>query len=296
MAVITRLPCQRPRHTALTAAALPWPFTRARAFEPSLRGSAVPIAGLEREIVVEIAASRQHWDAALRLVQQNYEAHGYAAPGSGTYRFTAHHALPKTAVLIARENDRILATMSLYLDSAALRLPSDAIFGAELDQLRRGGRRLSEGGNLADDGLRQREFLPVFVALSRLAWQYGISQGVDTVVITAQPKHGVFYRRAMGYLPLGAPRTYSFVEGAMAQAYWLDVPHLKSAAPAMHQRLLGTPLPAETLVPRPMPVELVRYFGNRSSLRNARQAERTLESAEPRGASRRWQAFAAACS
>ncbi|MBL8798292.1 MAG: hypothetical protein JNM56_30640, partial [Planctomycetia bacterium] len=252
MAVITRLPCQRPRHTAMTAAALPWPFSGARAFQPARHGSAVPVRGLAREIVVEIAGCRHHWDAAFRLVQQNYEAHGYAMPGSGTYRFTAQHALPTTAVLVAREGDRILATMSLYLDSA-LGLPSDSIYSAELDQLRRGGRRLAEGGSLADGGLRQREFMPVFVALNRLAWQYGISQGVDTVVISTQPKHGIFYRRTMGYMPLGAPRRYSFVEGAMAQAYWLDVPHLQTKVPTVHEQLLGVPLPKEALTPRPMP-------------------------------------------
>lgn len=281
MAMITRLPYHRLRHTSMNAV---WE-RRGRVLEalaprlerPSL---AVPVPGIQRRVMVEIASTRATLDDAFRLVQENYEAHGYEPPNSGTYRFTRYHALPTTMVLVAREHGRVLATLSLIMDNPLLGLPSDSIYGSEVDELRCRGRRLCEVGNLADRELSHREFLPVFVALNRLAWQYAIHHGRDTALITSTPRHGLFYRKVMGFVPLGPSRPYPYVQDTLAQAYWLDVPRMKAAVPEMHRQVFGTPLPRTTLVSRQISPELVRYFGSRSSRTSRQDIEKILDEVE----------------
>src|SRR5262249_15939786 len=132
-------------------------------------------------------------------------------------------------------------------------------------ELRRAGRRLVEVTSLADQGLNLREFIPIFIALMRLMSQYVLSQNADTWVITINPRHRVFYRRVMGFVPFGPQRAYPSVQNHPAEAYMLDLKLARANAPQMHQNLVGQPLPTEALLAQPMPTEMVRDFTNGSS-------------------------------
>lgn len=290
MAVITRLPVNRPRRTSFTDGIWERRASIARLLPPSLPRLPEPVRvpGISRDIEIEIASTRSAWEGAFELVEQNYEAHGYERPGAGSYRFTPYHALPTTAVLVAREHRRVVATLSVIMDTTLLGLPSEAIYAGEVEQLRRRGRRLCEVGNLADRQLPHREFLPVFVALTRLAWQFSLRQGADTALISSTPRHALFYQRVMGFAPLGPSRPYPYVQDAQAQACWLDVPRMKATAPDMHRQLLGTPLPPESLRPRRLPTDLALHFAARSSRTCRTTVERTLQAVEQCGNSRRW--------
>lgn len=290
MAVITRMPGNRQRRTSLTdgiwerraSIAQLLPPTAARLPQPLL------VSGIVRDVEVEIASTRAAWEGAFRLVEENYEAHGYELPGAGTYRFTPYHALPTTAVLVAREHGRVLATLSVIMDNTLLGLPTESIYANEVDELRRSGRRLCEVGNLADRQLSHREFLPVFVALTRLAWQFSLRQGADTALITSTPRHGFFYRKVMGFVPLGPCRPYPYVQGTLAQAYWLSVQNMKAAVPDVHRQLLGSPLPADVLRPRRVPAELALHLAGRSSRAGRESVERILNAVDRTGSPRRW--------
>lgn len=248
----------------------------------------VPVADVGRGIHVKIASTRSEWEQAFRLVEENYEAHGYEAPHAGEYRFTPYHVLPDTFVVVAKEHDRVLATLSVILDNTLLGLPAEAIYPGEIEDARTRGRRFFEFGNLADSSLSRREFLPVFLTLVQVAVQTALHQRADTALITTTVRHGTFYRKVMGFVPLGPIQPYPYVRDTLAQAYWLDARHLKTTLPAMHQRLIGNVLPTDVLVPARIPTHLVNHLASQSSKCAASSIAEVLRAVDRNGSPRRW--------
>jgi len=248
----------------------------------------VPVANVPRPLEVTIASERAEWEQAFQLVASSYQARGYEVPRPGGIRFTPYHALPDTVTFVAKHEQRVVATLSLVPDNAILGLPMECVYAQELERLRRAGRRLVEVTSLADSGLSLREFVPVFVTLLRLSAQYGIQQGADTWVISINPRHRSFYRKVMGFVPLGPWRAYPSVQNHPAEAYWLDVPLLQTNAPAMYEQIFSEWLPRDAFCHRPMPPDLVRYFGRHSTQTDSETIHEILGFVEHFGSPRRW--------
>ena len=219
---------------------------------------AVRVPGIGRAIDVKIASKRSEWEAAYQLVAENYRNRGYDPPWGKALRFTPYHALPDTTTYIALSEGQVIGTLSLVLDNVLLGLPMESIYAEEIADLRRAHRRLGEVTSLADNGLSVREFIPIFVGLMSLMAQHFSSQGADTWVITVNPRHSSFYRKIMGFVPLGERRSYPTVQNHPAEAYMLDVPLLQTNAPQMYQQIYGEPLPPQVLQTPRMPAALVR--------------------------------------
>jgi hypothetical protein len=248
----------------------------------------IKVPGIGRDIEVKIASERAEWEQAFRLVADNYRARGYEAADSGGVRFTPYHALPDTATFVAKHDGEVIATLSLVPDNFLLGLPMQDVYNAEIEGLRREGRRLVEVTTFADRDLPLREFVPVFVALLRVMVQWGISEGADTWVISVIPRHSTFYRRMLGFASLGPPRAHPCVRGVTGEACMLDVPMLKANAPKMYQEIFGEQLPPEVLTARRMPVHLLRYFGSVSSQTDGQAIAEILSFVECFGSPRQW--------
>ncbi|HEY2155388.1 MAG TPA: hypothetical protein VGH33_07145 [Isosphaeraceae bacterium] len=219
----------------------------------------------DRQIRVGLATERAEFEQAFRLLATRYEERGYDAGGSGEFRFTPSHALPRTVTFVAKDGDRVVATLSMVPDNATLGLPMESLYADEVGALRCEGRRLAEVISLADDGLGPREFLRVFLAMIRVMFQYHVRNGGDSWVITVNPRHRGFYRKVLGFVPLGPRRAYSAVGGHPAEAYLLDVDLMRENAPAKHREIFGEALPLPVLTARARPADHAHYFGARSS-------------------------------
>ena len=139
----------------------------------------IRVPGVSRDLRVKIASERAEWRDAFQLVSSNYQARGYEEPLASKVRFTPFHALPDVVTLVAKLDDRVLATFSLVPDNTLLGLPLESIYGDEIKALRRSRRRVAEVTSFAaDKDLGLREFRQVFVALIRLGMHYHLSQGV----------------------------------------------------------------------------------------------------------------------
>jgi hypothetical protein len=225
----------------------------------------VSVPELGRPIRVKIATERDEFEQAFLLVADRYKARGYDASDAGPYRFTPYHALPGTVTFVAKEGDRVVATLSLVPDNDALGLPMESIYGDEVAALRRQGRSLAEVTSLAEEGLTPREFLQVFSALIRLVCQYHVWNGGDSWVITVNPRHSSFYRRVLGFVPIGPCRTYSAVGDHPAEAFLLDVDIMRESVPKKHGEIFGEGLPWSVLTPKSRPADHAVYFGSRST-------------------------------
>lgn len=246
------------------------------------------VPGITRDVEVKVASGVPEWEAAFRLVRENYLESGYETPSPKLFRFTPYHALPDTTVFVAKCEGRVVATFTLVPDTRPLGLPLESLYQEEVDGLRRKGRRLGEVTSLAAADLTQREFVQVFMTLIRLMKQYHLSQGGDTWVITVNPRHRAFYCKSLGYTSLGPCRTYEAVGGHPAEAYWVDVPRIRTAAPKANESLFSEPLAPEILAPARMPLDLVRRLAEQSSQFDALDVDQILKYVERTGNPRRW--------
>jgi hypothetical protein len=256
-----------------------------RLSRPALPHS-VPVPGIARGIHVKIASTPLEWEEAFQLVTDNYQARGYEPAGARAVRFSSYHALPDTAVLVAKAGERVVATLSMVLDNTLVGLPMESLYGAEIQELRRKGRRLCEVGSLADRDLSPREFIQVFVALIQLAWQHLLAQGGTTGVIAVNPRHSGFYTKVLGFTILGPRRSYCKVQGHPAEAFFAEPDLMRAKVPAMHERIFGQRLP--TLQRAPMPTTLVRDLAARSTQTHPLLVDEILQYVEAFGSPRRW--------
>jgi hypothetical protein len=248
----------------------------------------VPVFGIQRKIHVKIAQERSDWEQAFELVASNYRARGYESSDARSLRFTRFHALPDTVTFVAKDEGRVIATLSLVLDNTLLGLPMESIYQEEIAALRSQGRQICEVTSLADCNLSLREFMPVFVALMNLLTQYFLKAQANAMLITINPRHRSFYRKVMGFVPFGPWRAYPSVQNHPAEALLLDPDLIKLNAPAMYQKMIVEKVPASVLVAYPMPSHLINSFASRSSLTNSNEVLAMLEEIKTRKCIRRW--------
>jgi hypothetical protein len=227
----------------------------------------LPVPGLPHDFQVKIASERAEWEEAFELVAANYRARGYLPADAQGLHFTPYHALPDTMTVVARRRGLVIATLSCVTDNCLLGVPLAKLFPEEIRSLRQSGRRLAEATCLADTDLGSREFMAVFRLLIRVSLQWHVRQGGDTAVIAVHPNHRNFYARMFGFAPLGPCRPYATVQGAPAEAFWLDWELMQANAPRAFEEMFREPLPAAALQPSPMPRSLIEEFDRRSHQR-----------------------------
>jgi N-acyl amino acid synthase FeeM len=111
------------------------PSSRRATVEERADGSFV-VLGLSRTITAKRASRRGEFERAFALLAAKYQARGYDEPSGKPFRFTPHHALPNTLTFVAKDGERVVATLSMVPDSPLLRLPMESIYGEEIARLR----------------------------------------------------------------------------------------------------------------------------------------------------------------
>jgi hypothetical protein len=146
---------------------------------------------------IRLANSAGLREKAGLLIKKMYEWRGYDVDSPMKEE-------PHVINLVAETDGHAVATMTLRFDRPERKLPADENFAAELDALRAEGRRLCEPSKLAiDDNAPKR----VFAALIHISYMYtnNIYEYSD-YIIEVNPRHVMFYRRMLGFKPLGAER------------------------------------------------------------------------------------------
>ncbi len=179
--------------------------------------------GARTPIDVGLATTIEEFDAAFRLVHDQYVARGYMAPSATGRRITPYHALPSTRVFVARAAGRVVGTVSLVPDSPDL-MPCDALYHRELAPLRIAERRLAEVSSLAVDERLRGVGLSIVRSLVQVVAVYASRVArVDELCITVHPHHAKFYETLLGFRRLAGPKPYEAVGGAPAVALRLDL-------------------------------------------------------------------------
>lgn len=183
---------------------------------------------------VKVAELREEFETAFRMVHDVYVDMGYAEPHPSGLRATLHQLIPSTLVFLARDETRILGTVSLIFDDPdGMGLPMDVLYREELAAFRDAGARLAEVSALAVDS-RYRWLLideegrrrGLFWLLHQAVLYYARERGVDHLVITVNPRHVPFYERLYLFERFGEVKPYDSVRGAPAVPLQLDLNRL----------------------------------------------------------------------
>ena len=161
--------------------------------------------------VTECQAEREQ---AFRLVQELYCRTGLSAGDPQGLRVMKHHLLDTTAVVVAKQQQRVSFTATLVGDGES-GLPMEALFKAEIDAMRSGGLRLAEVSCLAsrtgtDD---KRRCFQMLVQVIGLVIQTARRRGIDRLVLAVHPKHAKVYERLFGCERYSEVKQYAAVRG-----------------------------------------------------------------------------------
>lgn len=162
---------------------------------------------------------------ALALAYRVYKACGYAQESASGLAACDYDARPETATFLAEDPEgRAIATVTLVYDGAQ-GLPSDEIFASELAAPRAEGHRLVEVTRLAMDPAHAHS-KELLVRLFNVIYLHARKvMGHDGFVIEVNPRHVNYYRRLLGFVPLGEARPCPRVLGAPAVLLALDFAH-----------------------------------------------------------------------
>jgi hypothetical protein len=161
--------------------------------------------------------------AAWRMVYGVYVGAGLIHPNSYEIHTTPQTLSPCSAVFHSSHGQGIESTLTAVVDGA-LGLPMDSVYKAELDTLRRQGRRVTEYGMFAhcrqlapsktdgDCECTEQQYPAArvqssMIHLMRLAFYFALTRNSTDMIIGVHPRHARFYGRAFGFRQFGPVRT-----------------------------------------------------------------------------------------
>ncbi len=170
---------------------------------------------------------------AFRLLHDAYVEAGFTRPTRSGLRVTKHHALPTSPVLIIKDGDLVVATLTIIVRTG-FRLPIETLF--DIGDRLRPGRRAAEVSALAIHRDYRGEKGRVLFPLLKYMYEYAHrGLGVTDLFLTCNPKHIQFYEAVLAFVQIvdGKVETSDFVDGAPAVGAWLDL----AAAPRIYLEL-----------------------------------------------------------
>lgn len=215
------------------------------------RGSLGPIALLhvaatagqaellcEDGIVYKVADNQHERAGAFRVVYDSYVHSGLMRPNFFELRLMPQHLLATTAVFVAMENERVIATVTLVGDGR-LGLPMESVYPGEVNDLRLPSRWIGEVSALANTPGDKRVARTAVIRLMQMTARFSVRHGIDDLLIAVHPRHARFYQRAMGFRLLAGKRAYPAVRGFPAVALHLDLSCVETERPECCDLLFG---------------------------------------------------------
>ncbi len=166
---------------------------------PKRPGGGWVLSDLPSLIIAPAVTMNQH-RACRALVRRMYAWRGYRSlPGRQRIGDPLH------VTFGAWLDGELVATLTVSRDSRS-HLMADALYGIELERLRRPGHTLCEVTQLAVDvDCHDPELLK---GLFRAAYQYARAVfGATDAVVEVNPRHAGYYRRELGFHQIGPLRT-----------------------------------------------------------------------------------------
>ena len=164
-------------------------------------------------------ASDDKLATAMQLVHDAYVRAGYILPVHGGVRGRVWNNSANTVTFMAEQDGVVVGVISIVRDSTECGLPSDRVFGAEIDGLRADG-LVSEVTNLAILPDVRSPRLPL--VLAEACREQAIEWGCRYAFVAISPGHARFFKRAFGFVECGEQRNCSDELTDMVQGMVLE--------------------------------------------------------------------------
>lgn len=149
------------------------------------------------ETVVRPIRGDDELDSVYRITHDAYVERGYcqAQPDGRLIHYPHLDRLPETTIFIALQNDEIVGTTSMTIDSpAGLHIDSD--FKTECDAVRREGKKLAAGWRIATRSSCRSERAVVMALIQETVTKL-VEMNVQTSLYTFNPRHERIYQRLL---------------------------------------------------------------------------------------------------
>lgn len=212
-------------------------------------------------LIVRLTTDPGEIEQANRLVFRNYVATGFWENDENKLRTNKFLHTPARRVFVALEDDHLVGTMSIVLDSRA-GLPSDGAQAVQLQQLRAMGGTMAEVSAFATDRVRTSHRKLIFFLISYM-FQYSFYHaGVDRLVVSCVPSHADFYESVLCFSKIGGPTYYTYTR-VVAHLLSLDLLQAHSllsqkypadpfTGESFYRFLFGDPLPCQCFTGLPL--------------------------------------------
>lgn len=182
-----------------------------------------------------VATCQDDINSALRLVYDIYVKEGFIFPDDKCMYITLHHSLPTSKILIAKDKDKVLCTMSLICDGN-IGLPADDIYHKELDALRLTGARVTEVSCFVSrESCPLKHVIGVMGATAQCAGKCNISH----LIIAVHPHHVLFYKKFLAFQQYGPEKLYKKVNNNPAILMVMNLGTLQEDNPTVYRRLFN---------------------------------------------------------
>ncbi len=227
---------------------------RHRVLRSSVRFPAEPSDGL----VIKLANTKDELSQAFRILHDQYVFEGYMDPHPSGMRVTKYHALPTTAIIVAKIKDEVVGTISLIRETP-LGVPVGSVY--DLSRSKEQHARIGEISSLAIKPEHRGRSGELFFWLIKYTLSYCKDyQKLDAILIGVHPKWHDFYVALIGFMSLKEKvvQKYDFANGNPLAGYKLDL----STMLDHYKRLFGN-APAEknmrTFMDQPMPIHFASF-------------------------------------
>jgi len=160
------------------------------------------------EVAIARATTMDDLAGAYGLVHDAFVDQGYIERDWTGLRMRPYEALPETATFIARHHGDVIGVSGLITDSSDLGVPSDHVFGDEIEAIRGSRRIVCEITNQAVSTAWRGT--TVATELMRCLYAHALAIGCTDLICVVNPGHAKFYG-LIGFSQIGDVRSYSDV-------------------------------------------------------------------------------------
>lgn len=188
-------------------------FTKALRHSRPLDPAEASRSSSRDQVAYRLARSRADFEGAFRILQTRYAESGLTPNKSARLRVMPYHFWPSTQVFVALYQDRVIGSVSLVRDDQPHGLPMETTYQEAIAGLRAEGLLVGEVCCLCVGSEKSHSSGELFAGLTRIMMFHARHVGLDSLVAVVHPRHGKFYRHAMGFSEIGGLSAYRQVGG-----------------------------------------------------------------------------------
>ena len=183
------------------------------------------------KISFTVTRTKKELEDAAALVHREYAKKGYIKKSDSRLRLAIYNAHPNTTTFIAEAGNEVIATTTVIPDSP-LGLPMDEVYRDELNQMRKGNKKLCEISMLASDTELFSDGISMMLNSKKLFLVFSLFKHIfdytreyikpDYICLTINPRHKLTYD-FLRCKDLGGVKSYRGVNEAPAVAKYVDL-------------------------------------------------------------------------